>query len=55
MVRDRIARVLTFLDTHAGTGRYDLTHDWARKNAEYKTGISLVWPRRDAPSRSRSD
>jgi 23S rRNA (adenine2030-N6)-methyltransferase len=38
------------LDTHAGIGRYDLTHDWARKNAEYKTGISLVWPRHDAPA-----
>ena len=38
------------LDTHAGTGRYDLTHDWARKNAEYKHGIALVWARQDAPS-----
>ena len=38
------------LDTHAGIGRYDLTHDWARKNAEYKTGIALVWPRADAPA-----
>jgi len=26
------------LDTHAGTGRYDLTHPWAQKNAEYKDG-----------------
>ena len=38
------------LDTHAGIGRYDLTHEWARKNAEYKTGIALVWPRKDAPA-----
>ena len=38
------------LDTHAGIGRYDLTHDWARKNAEHKTGIALVWPRTDAPA-----
>ncbi len=37
------------LDTHAGIGRYDLTHDWARKNAEHKSGISLVWPRQDLP------
>ncbi|MEO7728949.1 MAG: 23S rRNA (adenine(2030)-N(6))-methyltransferase RlmJ [Burkholderiales bacterium] len=37
------------LDTHAGIGLYDLTHDWARKNAEYKTGIELVWSRKDAP------
>jgi 23S rRNA (adenine2030-N6)-methyltransferase len=37
------------LDTHAGIGRYDLTHEWARKNAEYKSGIALVWARKDAP------
>jgi 23S rRNA (adenine2030-N6)-methyltransferase len=37
------------LDTHAGIGHYDLTHEWARKNAEYKSGISLVWARKDAP------
>ena len=37
------------LDTHAGIGQYDLTHEWARKNAEYKNGIALVWPRKDAP------
>jgi 23S rRNA (adenine2030-N6)-methyltransferase len=37
------------LDTHAGIGRYDLNHEWARKNAEYKDGIALVWGRRDAP------
>ncbi len=37
------------LDTHAGIGRYDLTHEWARKNAEYKDGIALVWGRQDAP------
>ena len=38
------------LDTHAGIGLYDLTHEWARKNAEYKNGIALVWPRKDAPA-----
>jgi 23S rRNA (adenine2030-N6)-methyltransferase len=37
------------LDTHAGIGRYDLTHAWARKNAEFKNGIALLWERRDAP------
>jgi len=37
------------LDTHAGTGRYDLTHPWAQKNAEYKDGIALAWAREDAP------
>lgn len=38
------------LDTHAGIGHYDLTHEWARKNAEYKAGISLVWARKDVPA-----
>ena len=38
------------LDTHAGIGIYDLTHEWARKNAEHKDGIELVWARHDAPS-----
>jgi len=38
-----------YLDTHAGTGRYDLTHPWALKNAEHKNGIELVWARTDAP------
>lgn len=38
------------LDTHAGIGRYDLTHEWAQKNAEYRDGIGLLWPRRkEAP------
>ena len=40
---------LFYLDTHAGTGRYDLTHEWARKNAEYESGIALVWQRPAAP------
>jgi 23S rRNA (adenine2030-N6)-methyltransferase len=38
------------LDTHAGIGRYDLAHEWARKNAEYKNGIAKLWPRDDAPA-----
>src|SRR5688572_31221493 len=38
------------LDTHAGTGLYDLTHPWAQKNAEHGDGIARVWGRRsDAP------
>jgi 23S rRNA (adenine2030-N6)-methyltransferase len=28
-----------YLDTHAGIGRYDLAHPWARKNAEFREGI----------------
>lgn len=38
-----------YLDTHAGTGRYDLSHPWAQKNAEFRIGIELVWNRDDAP------
>jgi 23S rRNA (adenine2030-N6)-methyltransferase len=33
-----------YLDTHAGTGRYDLEHPWARKNAEFEDGIARVLP-----------
>jgi 23S rRNA (adenine2030-N6)-methyltransferase len=38
-----------YLDTHAGTGRYELTHPWAQKNKEYHDGIARVWTRTDAP------
>lgn len=38
-----------YLDTHAGTGSYDLSHDWARKNAEYGDGIARLWARDDLP------
>jgi len=38
-----------YLDTHAGTGVYDLAHPWARKNSEYRDGIARVWARGDAP------
>jgi len=37
------------LDTHAGIGRYDLTHEWAQKNKEFENGIALVWGRKDVP------
>lgn len=32
-----------YLDTHAGTGRYDLEHPWARKNAEFEDGVARVF------------
>jgi 23S rRNA (adenine2030-N6)-methyltransferase len=38
-----------YLDTHAGIGLYDLTHPWARKNAEYRDGVALIWARTDPP------
>ena len=38
-----------YLDTHAGTGRYDLKHPWAEKAREYATGIGRVWELPDVP------
>ncbi len=38
------------LDTHAGIGRYDLTHEWALKNAEFRDGIAQIWGRQDVPA-----
>ncbi len=40
---------LFVLDTHAGIGRYDLTHEWALKNAEFRDGIARIWGRKDVP------
>jgi 23S rRNA (adenine2030-N6)-methyltransferase len=39
-----------YLDTHAGTGRYDLSHAWAQKAREYENGIARLWSRRDLPA-----
>jgi 23S rRNA (adenine2030-N6)-methyltransferase len=38
-----------YLDTHAGTGRYDLRHPWAQKAREFENGIGRLWTRRDMP------
>lgn len=38
-----------YLDTHAGVGRYDLTHAWAQKAREYENGIGRLWSRSDIP------
>ena len=38
-----------YLDTHSGTGLYDLTHAWTQKLAEYRDGIARVWASNDAP------
>lgn len=38
-----------YVDTHAGVGRYDLSHEWAQKNAEYREGIARLWDRDDVP------
>jgi 23S rRNA (adenine2030-N6)-methyltransferase len=39
-----------YLDTHAGLGVYDLSHEWARKHAEFRDGIGRLWGRDDAPA-----
>jgi 23S rRNA (adenine2030-N6)-methyltransferase len=36
-----------YVDTHAGAGRYDLAHPWARKNQEFRDGIERLWGRAD--------
>jgi len=38
-----------YLDTHAGTGRYDLAHEWAWKTREFENGIGRLWDRKDVP------
>lgn len=38
-----------YLDTHAGTGRYDLAHEWAWKTREFENGIGRLWNRQDIP------
>jgi 23S rRNA (adenine2030-N6)-methyltransferase len=38
-----------YVDTHAGTGRYDLGHPWAQKNREHLGGIAQIWRRADIP------
>ena len=39
-----------YLDTHAGTGLYDLSHPWAQKAREYESGIRKLWDRKDIPA-----
>jgi 23S rRNA (adenine2030-N6)-methyltransferase len=38
-----------YIDTHAGAGVYALDDRYAAKNAEYETGISRLWERKDLP------
>lgn len=39
-----------YLDTHAGIGRYDLSHPWAQKGREYESGIKKLLEREDIPA-----
>ncbi|HEY1392964.1 MAG TPA: 23S rRNA (adenine(2030)-N(6))-methyltransferase RlmJ [Methylibium sp.] len=41
---------LWVIDTHAGGGGYDLTAGYATKNAEFETGIGVLWERDDWPA-----
>jgi 23S rRNA (adenine2030-N6)-methyltransferase len=43
-----------YLDTHAGIGRYDLSHAWAQKNREYENGIGRIFDRDDCPDSVRA-
>ena len=38
-----------YIDTHAGIGRYDLTHPWAQQAREYENGIGRLWKAKDIP------
>ncbi|MFD2272251.1 23S rRNA (adenine(2030)-N(6))-methyltransferase RlmJ [Undibacterium arcticum] len=41
----------TYIDTHAGAGLYALDGAYAsKKNAEFETGISRLWERKDLPA-----
>ena len=39
-----------YIDTHAGAGCYALDSGYARLNAEFEGGISLLWDRNDLPA-----
>jgi 23S rRNA (adenine2030-N6)-methyltransferase len=40
---------LLVVDTHAGAGMYSLEHGYAVRNAEFRSGIELLWKRNDPP------
>ena len=43
-------RAYCYIDTHAGIGRYDLTHPWAQQAREYENGIGRLWKAKDIPA-----
>jgi len=49
LLLQRKEKPFLYIDTHAGIGRYDLSHPWAKKLAEYRDGIERVWQAHDAP------
>lgn len=42
-------KAIFYVDTHAGAAQYALTDSTALKNAEFETGIGLLWGRRGLP------
>ena len=42
-----------YLDTHGGSGRYDLNSGMARKNREYESGIGRLWQEKDIPAETQ--
>jgi 23S rRNA (adenine2030-N6)-methyltransferase len=38
------------IDTHAGAGRYKLDSEYAKKTAEFETGVGRLWNRSDLPA-----
>ena len=38
---------ICYLDTHAGTGLYDLGHEMSQKTGEYTRGVARLWAVRD--------
>jgi len=41
---------LWVIDTHAGAGSYSLASSFARKTAEFRSGIGRLWERHDLPA-----
>ena len=39
-----------YIDTHAGAGCYSMDSGYATQNAEYESGIALLWERDDVPA-----
>lgn len=42
-------KAFVYFDTHAGAGRYNLTHNTSTKTGEYLGGISLLWHKENVP------
>ena len=43
-------KAFTYVDTHAGAGSYSLASEFARKKAEYASGIARLWKARGLPA-----